>query len=77
MSGTSRAGARCDWNVSHFGLMVVYAGLLGVFFAALWRRERKGQLRLFLQIFLGLVGGAIVLGWIMYLLPSGPPAPIP
>jgi len=57
--------------------MVLYAGLLGVFFATLWRRERQAQVRLFLQIFLGLLGGAIGLGWLMYLLPSGPPAPIP
>lgn len=63
--------------MSHFGLMVLYAALLGVFFAALWRRERRPQVKLFLQIFVGLVGGAIVLGWLMYLLPSGPPTPIP
>jgi hypothetical protein len=63
--------------VSHFGLMTLYAALLGVFFAVLWRRERKAQLKLFLQIFLGLMGGAIALGWLMYLLPTGPPAPMP
>jgi len=63
--------------VSHFGLMVLYAGLLGAFFAVLWRRERRAQVKLFLQIFLGLVGGAVALGWLMYLLPSGPAAPIP
>jgi hypothetical protein len=63
--------------MSHFALMVLYAGLLGVFFAVLWRRERRAQVKLFLQIFLGLVGGAVALGWLMYLLPSGPPAPIP
>jgi len=63
--------------MSHLALMTLYAGLLGIFFAALWRRERPAQIRLFLQIFLGLVGGAIVLGWLMYFLPTGPPAPIP
>jgi hypothetical protein len=57
--------------------MVLYAGLLGAFFAVLWRRERRAQVKLFLQIFLGLVGGAVALGWLMYLLPSGPAAPIP
>ncbi len=59
--------------MSHFLLMVVYALLVAVFFAALWRRERKGQIRLFLQIFLGLVLGGLALAWLMYPFPSGPP----
>ena len=63
--------------MSHFGLMALYALLLGVFFATLWKRERRAQVRLFLQIFGGLIGGAILLGWLMYFLPAGPPAPIP
>ncbi len=63
--------------MSHFGLMLVYAAMLGVFFAALWRRERRAQVRLFLQVFLSLVVGAILLGWLMYFFPSGPPAPGP
>ena len=63
--------------MSHFGLMLVYALLLSLFFATLWRRERREQARLFVELFGGLVGGAIVLGWLMYYLPSGPPAPIP
>jgi len=57
--------------------MVLYALLLAVFFAALWKRDRRQQTMLFLKVFVGLVGGAIVVGWIMYFLPSGPPAPIP
>jgi len=63
--------------VSHFALMLLYATLLGLFFAVLWKRERGEQARFFLKVFAGLVGGAIVLGWLMYFLPSGPPAPIP
>ena len=63
--------------MSHLNLMVLYAALLGLFFAVLWRRDRREQLKLFLQIFLGLVVGAIVLGWLMYPFPSGPPSPIP
>jgi len=58
-------------------LMAIYAAILGVFFATLWRRDRRGQIKLFLQIFLSLIGGAILLGWLMYLFPSGPPAPVP
>lgn len=59
--------------MSHFLLMVVYALLVAVFFAALWRRDRKGQIKLFLQIFLGLVLGGLALAWLMYPFPSGPP----
>jgi hypothetical protein len=57
--------------------MLLYATLLGIFFAVLWKRGRGEQVRFVLKVFAGLVGGAIVLGWLMYFLPSGPPAPIP
>jgi len=63
--------------VSHFALMALYAFLLALFFSVLWKRERRDQVRLFLQILFSLVGAAVVLGWLMYLLPAGPPAPIP
>ena len=63
--------------LSHFFLMVVYALLVAVFFAALWRRERREQVKLFLQLFLGMVGGGLLVAWLMYPFPAGPPAPIP
>ena len=63
--------------MTHLNLMILYAALLGLFFAVLWRRERRLQIKLFLQIFLGLVVGAIVLGWLMLPFPDGPPSPIP
>lgn len=63
--------------LSHFFLMVVYALLVSVFFTALWRRERREQVKLFLQLFLGMVGGGLLVAWLMYPFPSGPPAPIP
>lgn len=63
--------------MSHFLLMVVYALLLSVFFSALWRRQRREQVVLFLQLFLGMVGGGLLVAWLMYPFPSGPPAPIP
>ena len=62
---------------SHFLLMVLYALLVSVFFTALWRRERRDQVRLFLQLFLGLVVGALVVAWLMFPFPSGPPTPAP
>ena len=59
--------------LSHFGLMVVYALQVSVFFAVLWRRERRGQVRLFLQLFLGLMGGGLLVAWLMYPFPLAPP----
>jgi hypothetical protein len=57
--------------------MVAYALLLATFFALLWRRERRDQVKLFLQLFFGLVVGAIALAWVMYPLPAAPPQPFP
>ncbi|HYL04745.1 MAG TPA: hypothetical protein VE075_01820 [Thermoanaerobaculia bacterium] len=63
--------------LSHFFLMVVYALLVSIFFTVLWRRERRAQITLFLQLFLGMVVGGLIVAWLMYPFPSGPPAPIP
>jgi len=63
--------------LSHFLLMVLFALLVSLFFALLWRRGRREQVKLFLQIFLGMVGGGLLVAWLMYPFPSGPPAPIP
>jgi hypothetical protein len=63
--------------MSHFLLMVVYAFLLSIFFSALWRRGRREQVVLFVQLFLGMVGGGLAVAWLMYFFPAGPPAPIP
>lgn len=63
--------------MSHFLLMVLYALILSLFFTALWRRERKAQIRLFLQLFLGMVLGGLLVAWLMRPFPSGPPTPIP
>jgi cytochrome bd-type quinol oxidase subunit 2 len=63
--------------LSHFLLMVLYALIVSLFFSLLWRRGRREQVKLFLQIFLGMVGGGLLVAWLMYPFPSGPPAPIP
>jgi hypothetical protein len=63
--------------LSHFLLMVVYALLVSCFFTTLWRRERRAQMWLFVQLFVGMVGGGLIVAWLMYPFPSGPPAPIP
>jgi cytochrome bd-type quinol oxidase subunit 2 len=63
--------------LSHLFLMVVYAVIVSLFFALLWRRDRREGLVLFLQMFAGMVGGGLLLAWLMYPFPPGPPAPIP
>lgn len=63
--------------MSHFLLMVLFAFLVSLFFAVLWRRNPREQVVLFLQLFLGMVGGGLLIAWLMYPFPSGPPAPIP
>jgi len=62
-------------RLSHFGLMVLYAVLVSAFFSLLWRREPRARWRLFLQLFVGLVAGALALAWVMYPFPGGPPGP--
>jgi hypothetical protein len=63
--------------MSHSLLMVLYALLVSLFFALLWRRGSGAQLKLFLQIFLSMVVGGILFAWLMYPFPSGPPTPFP
>ena len=59
--------------LSHLGLMTIYALMISVFFAVLWKRDRAGQFKLFLQVFLGLMGGGLLVAWLMFPFPSGPP----
>jgi len=63
--------------MSHFFLMVLYSLVVSLFFTLLWRRERNEQIRLFLQLFLGMVGGGLLVAWLMDPFPQGPPAPFP
>ncbi len=63
--------------LSHFFLMVLYSLVVSLFFSLLWKRNRKEQVKLFLQLFLGMVGGGLLVAWLMYPFPQGPPAPIP
>ena len=63
--------------LSHALLMTVYALLVSLFFAVLWKRERQAQVKLFVRLFIGMVGGALLLAWLMYPFPPGPPTPFP
>ena len=59
--------------VDHLLLMTIYALIVSIFFAVLWRKGRPARMRLFLQLFIGLMAGGILLAWLMYPFPSGPP----
>ena len=51
---------------SHMVLMFIYATMIGIFFALLWRHERRDRIRLFVIIFCSLFFGGIILGWLMF-----------
>jgi uncharacterized membrane protein YfcA len=57
--------------------MVLYAGAVSLFFALLWRQEPQARVRLFAQIFLGMLAGVLLLAYLMYFVPPGPPVPMP
>lgn len=63
--------------LSHGLLMFLYALLVSLFFAVLWKRDRHNQVKLFLQLLVGMAGGALLLAWLMYPFPGGPPTPFP
>jgi cytochrome bd-type quinol oxidase subunit 2 len=53
----------------HVVLMFVYALATALFFALLWKEERRDRIRTFLTIFCALFLGGIALGWLMYPFP--------
>jgi hypothetical protein len=55
--------------MDHFLLLVWHAFLVAVFFAFLWRPDRRGRIILFFKTFLIMVVGAVVLGWLMFPFP--------
>lgn len=64
--------------MSHFLLMVVYSLIVSVFFATLTHRPtRRARVVLFLQLFFGMVLGGLLVAWLMYPFPSGPPGAPP
>ena len=56
--------------VDHFLIMTLYALLVSVFFALLWRTEKRERLILFAKIFAALVAGGLAVAWLMYPFPS-------
>jgi hypothetical protein len=51
---------------SHLGVLIVFAFCVAAVFGTLMRDAPNEQLRFAGRIFLGLVAGAYVLGWVMY-----------
>jgi hypothetical protein len=52
---------------THLGVMILFAACLAAVFGALLRDDLAGQLRMAGRILTGLVVGAYVVGWLMYL----------
>lgn len=55
---------------SHFLHMVLYAAIVATFFAVLVRRDRREQLRLGAMLWTVMVGGGLVLAYLMAPFPS-------
>jgi hypothetical protein len=51
---------------SHLGFMALFAACVSTVFAVLLRDDPREQLRFGARVFGALVGGACVLGWLMY-----------
>jgi len=56
--------------VDHFVIMTLYAFLISLFFALLWRNSSRERTVLFVKLFLALVVGALVVAWLMYPFPA-------
>jgi len=50
---------------SHLFHMLLFAGLLSAFFSVLLRREKRERIKFGLLMWGGLVGGAIILAFVM------------
>jgi hypothetical protein len=54
---------------SHFLLLALFAFFVSLTFAVLTRDEPREQLRFGGMLFGGMLGAAVVLGWLLYPLP--------
>lgn len=55
---------------SHLGLLMLFAALTSAVFAAIGHDTLRAQARAALRLFAGFVGAALVLGWLMYFIPT-------
>ncbi len=56
--------------VDHFLILTLYALLVSLFFALLWRTQMRERMILFVKIFAALVAGGLAVAWLMYPFPS-------
>ena len=54
---------------SHIVLLLIFSLCVSVVFAALMREDTRAQAALAARMFAGLVGTAIIIGWLMYPFP--------
>lgn len=54
---------------SHFLNMLIYSTVVSAYFGILVRRERRDQLRLAALIWSAMVGGTLILSYLMYPFP--------
>jgi len=54
---------------SHFLHMLLYSSIVATFFATMFRDDLRGRLRLGGILWLAMVGGALVLAYVMYPFP--------
>jgi hypothetical protein len=54
---------------SHLVLLLIFSACVSVVFAALMREDAMSQLKLAARMFAGLLGAAVIIGWLMYPFP--------
>jgi hypothetical protein len=54
---------------SHLALMALFALPVSAVFALLGRDDPRAQLRFGVQLFIAFMGGALLLGWLLYPFP--------
>lgn len=54
---------------THFGLLLVFASFVSVVFAVLMRDPPREQVRFGVRLLGSFIGAALVLSWLLYLLP--------
>ena len=54
---------------SHFLLLLIFSACVSIVFAALMREDTTSQLKLAARMFAGLLGAAVIIGWLMFPFP--------
>ena len=54
---------------SHFLLLLIFSACVSVVFAALMREDTTAQIKLAARMFAGLIGAAVIIGWLMFPFP--------